>query len=321
MNIIFFGSDRFAVPALSYVISSSHKVICAVTQPDRLKGRGLKLSCTEVKKIAEANKLRVYQPENVNSQESVKFLSELKPDILAVVAFGQILSKSVLEIPRITAINLHASLLPKYRGAAPINWAIIKGEKQTGVSIIKMTPKMDAGPVILQKSLDIGETDDTLTLEDKLSNLGADLLLEALNLIQADKFNLAAQNEKDATFAPKLKKEDALIDWNKSAHYVFNLIRGCAGWPGAFTYFQGKILKIHRAGIPEPEQHLELNKDLAALPGRVLGVSREGMLVATGYGKLLIEELQIEGKKKISVREFISGYKISVGEMLGIKSS
>lgn len=319
MNIVFFGSDRFAVPSLRHIHSSAHKILCVVTQPDRKAGRGLNLIPTQVKQAAQKLNLPVHQTGDVSSGGSVEFLKSLQADLFCVVAFGQILSRDVLEVPKIFTVNLHASLLPKYRGAAPINWALIMGEKKTGVSVIKMAPRMDAGPVILQKSLDINEADDALTLEDKLSNLGADLLLEALGLIQANKFNLAVQDEKDATFAPKLKKEDALIDWKKSAPCVFNFVRGCAGWPGAFTYFQGRILKIHRARVPE--QGIELNKDLTARPAQVLAVSKEGIIVATGYGELLIEELQVEGKKKMPVRKFISGYRISVGETLGVKSS
>ena len=319
MNIVFFGSDRFAVPSLRRIHNSRHKILCVVTQPDRHAGRGLKLVPTPVKQLNQEFKLPLYQAEDVNSSESQEFLKGLQPDLFCVVAFGQILSRGILEVPKIFAVNLHASLLPKYRGAAPINWAIIRGEKQIGVSVIKMTQKMDAGPIILQKRMDIKDVDDAQILEDKLSTIGADLLLEALELIQVNKYNLIAQDEKDATLAPKLKKEDGLISWKKSARYIFNLIRGCAGWPGAFTYFQGKILKIHRASLLE--QPLEIAKDLVVSPGKVLHISKKGIVVATGYGNLLIEELQIEGKKKITVQEFLSGYKISVGEILGAKNS
>ena len=315
MNIVFLGSAKFAIPTLSSLISSSHKIVCVVTQPDRLKGRGLTLSSTEVKKIAQASKLKIYQPENINNQESAEFLNRLNPDILVVVAFGQILSQDILAIPKILCLNLHASLLPKYRGAAPINWALIKGEAKTGVSIIKMSQKLDAGPIILQRGFDIKDSDDAETLEDRLANWGADLMLEALDLIRAGTYNLIIQDESRASFASKLKKDDGLICWDKPARDISNLIRGCAGWPGAFTYYRGKILKIHKANIVSSES-LAVSP-LAGSPGEVLQTSKKAIVVATGEGNLFIEELQIEGKKKITVQEFISGYKISVGEILG----
>ncbi|MFH1678540.1 MAG: methionyl-tRNA formyltransferase, partial [Candidatus Omnitrophota bacterium] len=229
MNIIFLGSSKFAVPALSCIISSSHNVLCVVTQPDRLSGRGLILSSTEVKKTARANRLRIYQQEDINSNESVEFLSSLGADVFVVVAFGQILSKPVLEIPRIMPINLHASLLPKYRGAAPVRWAIINGESQSGLTIIKMVSKLDAGPIILQEKVYIEGSDDAIMLEEKLSRLGGDLTSRALDVIQEGKCNLIAQNDKDATLAKKLKKDDGLICWDKPSRDICNLIRGCAG--------------------------------------------------------------------------------------------
>ncbi len=317
MNIVFLGSSGFAVPALSRIISSSHKISCVVTQPDRLKGRGLSPSCTEVKKIAEAHKLLVYQPENINTRESAEFLKRLNPDIFAVVAFGQILSQEILSIPKILCLNLHASLLPKYRGAAPIRRAIIKGETQTGLTIIKMVEKLDAGPIILQKKVDIEDSDDALTLEERLSGIGSDFLRQALDLIQDNKYNLMNQDERKATSAPRLKKQDGLIHWDKSARDIFNLIRGCAGWPGGFTCYQGKILKIHKASFPLPA--CAPGSRLAGQPGEISQISKEGITVATGEGNLLIEQLQIEGKKKSTAQEFVSGYRISVGGILGEK--
>ena len=318
MNIVFLGSATFAIPTLSNLLSSSHKVICVVTQPDRLKGRGLALSSTEVKKIAKVNKLKIYQPENINDRESEEFLRGLNPDIFIVVAFGQILSQNILAIPKILCLNLHASLLPKYRGAAPINWALIRGETQTGISIIKMSKKLDAGPIIMQRGADIKDNDDAQTLEVKLSNLGADSMLEALDLIESGKYNLIIQDESKASFAPKLKKGDGLICWDKPSREIFNLIRGCFGWPGAFTYYHGKIMKIHKANLDSPGC-LPVSS-LAGSPGEILMTSKEGITVATSIGNLLIKELQIEGKKKATAQEFVSGYRISVGEMLGKKN-
>ncbi len=275
------------------------------------------LACTEVKKIAQVHKLRIYQPESINSQESAEFLKRLNPDVFIVVAFGQILNRDILAIPKILCLNLHASLLPKYRGAAPIRWAIIKGETRTGLTVIKMAQELDAGQIILQKKINIQDSDDAFSLEEKLSHLGSDLVLQALDLIQADRYSLIIQDEREATLAPKLKKEDGLIHWDKSARDIFNLIRGCAGWPGAFSYYRGKILKIHKASlflsacIPD--------NSLLGVCGRILQMDKLGIVIATGEGNLLIEELQIEGRRRMSAAEFISGYRVSIGEDFGEK--
>jgi len=319
MNIVFLGSSKFAVPSLRQIISSTHKIICVVTQPDRVGGRGLTLSCTEVKKLAQAYKLRIYQPESINSQESIEFLRGLSADIFVVVAFGQILSGEVLEIPKILCINLHASLLPKYRGAAPINRAIINGENKTGLTVIKMVEKLDAGPIILQKQIDIQDNDDAVSLQETLADSGGEQIQQVLNLIQDKKHRLVIQDESGATYAPKLKKEDGLIHWDKSARSIFNLIRGCAGWPGAFTYYRDKILKIHKVSLILSSS--QAIGPVAGQPGEVLEIPKKGIVVAAGDGNLLIEQLQVEGKKRITASEFISGYKISVGELLGGKSS
>lgn len=313
MNLIFFGSDRFAVPSLRRIYNSYHKILCVVTQPDSRAGRGLAVVVTSVKQMAQEFNLPLYQPQDVNANEPQEFLKNLYPDLLCVVAFGQILSRDILAIPKILALNLHASLLPKYRGAAPINWALIRGETETGVSIIKMSPKMDAGEIILQRSLDIKDDDDAQSLEDRLSTQGADLLLEALDLIQANKYNLITQDESGVSFAPKLKKSDGLINWENPAHQILNLIRGCAGWPGAFTYYEGKILKIHRARRISGYQESRIS----GLPGKILKVSPEGIVVATAKDSLLIEELQLEGKRRMTAQEFIAGHKICPGDRLG----
>ncbi|MFC1658179.1 methionyl-tRNA formyltransferase [Candidatus Omnitrophota bacterium] len=318
MNVVFMGSSKFAVPSLKAIIASKHKVICVVTQPDRQKGRGLALSSTEANKIAQAHKLRIYQPEDINTQESIEFLSALAPDIFAVVAFGQILSREVLAVPKILCLNLHASLLPKYRGAAPARWAIIKGESRSGVTVIKMEEKLDAGPIILQKEVDIENNEDAVSLEERLAQQGSGLLCQALDLIQDERHKLIFQDEGKVSFAPKLKKEDALIHWDKPAVEILNLIRGTTGWPGAFSYYQGKILKIHKANIG-----LAIGSAIMPAvthPGVVLDASKKGIVVATGAGNLLITELQIEGKKRVTASEFISGYKFSVGDNLGKKN-
>lgn len=311
MNIIFFGSSQFAVPSLKALLETGRNISCVVTQPDRKKGRGLHLEGTPVKSCAESAGLKVYQPQKINTNESVRFLKDFKADLFIVIAYGQILSQEVLSIPKIFAINAHASLLPEYRGAAPINWVLINGEVHTGVTIMKMVEKMDAGPIISKARADILETDTAQTLEEKLSYISAELLMETLGLIGQNNFEFIPQDENKATFAPRLKKEDGLIDWEDSAEKINNLIRGCLPWPGAFTYFKGKLMKVYRANTA---QHV-----FSAHPGEIIGISKEGIAVATGKGSLSIEELQIEGKRRVKAEEFIAGHKISVGDRLGGK--
>jgi len=312
MNIAFFGSSGFAVHSLGVLLSTPHKISCVVTQPDRLKGRGLHLEGTAVKNLAIESKLRIYQPKNINSQEAIKTLKALNTDLFVLISYGQILSEEILKLPKIMAINAHASVLPKYRGAAPINRAIIRGDKTSGVTIIKMTEKMDAGPIIAQEAIDIEEADTSISLQEKLSKLSAVLLIKALEVIEKKAFNLIPQDESKVSLAPKLKKEDGLIDWDKSAIQIHNLIRGCLAWPGAYTYYREKLLKIYRAEVIK-----SLGEAVIQEPGEIIGVSKAGIMVATGDGNLMINELQIEGKKAMRTTEFIAGHNIMAGEMLG----
>lgn len=312
MNIIFLGSSQFGEQSLRALIANGHKISCVITQPDRAKGRGLAISSTLIKETAEELGLKVFQPPSVNSPVAIKSLKDLNPDLFVIIAYGQLLSQHVLDIPKIMSINAHASLLPKYRGAAPINWAVIKGEKATGVSIMKVVKKMDAGPIILQKEIAISQDDTAITLEAKLSRLAASGLMESLAMIEQNNYKLVPQDAKKASLAPKLKKTDGEIDWNKSAGEIFDLIRGCVGWPGAFTHYKGKLLKIHKAKIGEVSECQSLR-----VSGEILGVSGDGIVVACGKGSLAIEELQIEGKRAMMAAEFIAGHKISAGEVLG----
>ncbi|MDP2941707.1 MAG: methionyl-tRNA formyltransferase [Candidatus Omnitrophota bacterium] len=310
MKIIFFGSDDFAVLPLQTLIQNGYKISCVVTQPDRKKGRRLSLSETAVKQAAEKFNLRIFQPERINSFQAQESLESQKADLFIVIAYGQILSQKILDIPEIFCINLHASLLPKYRGAAPINWAIINGETKTGVTVMKLERKMDAGPVILQREMAIGPRDSALTLAEKLSGLGSGALLEALGIIKDGKYRLTQQDEALATFAPKLAKADGRINWGKSAAEVDNLIRGTAGWPGAFTSYRGKMLKVIEAAVEEaaPPQGVE--------PGRIAGVSSEGIVVSCASGALAIKKLQMEGRRAMGAADFLSGHKIPRGEIL-----
>jgi methionyl-tRNA formyltransferase len=310
MKIIFWGSSQFALPSLKALLNGGYDIPCVITQPDRKKGRGLSLSSTAVKKLSQECGLKIYQPTQVNVPEVIEFLKGLQADLFVVISYGQILSSDVLAIPRIFAVNAHASLLPKYRGAAPINWAIIKGETTTGVTIIKMTEKMDAGPIILQKESKILDDDNSINLEDRLGHLAAELLLGSLTSLKNNNYNLKPQDETQVSMAPKLKKEDGIINWGESANQIYNLIRGCRDWPSAFTYYKGKLLKIYKANISS------LSDIRSQQSGRILEVSPEGITVATGNGNLVIEELQIEGKRIMAAKEFILGHRISVGETL-----
>ncbi len=315
MNIVFLASAQFAVPSLKILLSTNHRISSVLTQPDKQKGRGLSMAGTPIKNIALEEGLKLYQPVDINAPESVKILKELNPDLLVVIAYGQILSQEVLNIPRIFAVNLHGSILPRYRGAAPINWAIINGDSTTGVTIIKMVRQMDAGPIILQKEVAIADADTSLSLEDRLSDLGSHLLLQSLKAIENGNYSLIPQDGRLASLAPKLKKEDGLIKWDKPAQDICNLIRGCVSWPGAFTYCQGKLLKIYKVKV------LKLTGLAAGHNcGEIIKVARDGLYVFTGRDILMVEELQIEGKRRMTAEEFISGSKTGAGEILGNKN-
>ncbi len=308
MKIIFFGSAHFAVPALEALIKSKHEVVCVVTQPDKKKGRHLQLVGTDVKSTALAAKLKTFQPENIKSKDSVKFLKSLNTDLFVIAAYGQIFSQEVLDIPKIMPVNIHASLLPRYRGAAPINWAIVNKDKKTGVTIMYVTLKMDSGPVILQKEIKIEDKDTSISLEEKLRACGAALLLEALKSIDNRDYRLIEQDEDKVTLAPKLQKQDGQIDWNTPAADIHNQIRGVLPWPGAFTNYRGKVLKIFKADV------LPLFPNHKPAPGEVVRADKHEIVVACSRGFLAIKEMQLEGGRRMSAPEFISGHKISPGE-------
>ncbi len=308
MKIVYFGSAHFAVPALEALIKGKHELVCVVTQPDKKKGRHLHVAGTDVKSMAIAAKLKTFQPENIKSKESVDFLKSLDADLFVIVAYGQIFSQEVLDIPKIMPINIHASLLPLYRGAAPINWAIINAEKKSGVSIMYVSLKTDSGPVILQKEIKIEENDTAISLEEKLRNLGAELLMDALKMIDNRSYSLLEQDEDKVILAPKLKKEDGLIDWDTPAIDIHNQVRGVLPWPGAFTGYRGKILKIFQADV------LPIFPNHKPVPGEVVRADKHGIVVACGRGFLNLKELQLEAGKRMSAQNFIIGHKLKSGD-------
>jgi methionyl-tRNA formyltransferase len=307
MKIVFFGSSHFALPALEELIKSGFDIVCVVTQPDKQKGRHLHVSSTDVKTLADNAGLTVFQPQDINSDDSVRYLKATAADLFVIVAYGQILSEEVLELSKIMPINIHASLLPRYRGAAPINYALINGDKVTGVTIMKVSRKMDCGPVISQKELQINEEDTAISLERSLSQLGAELLLETLKNIKNVK--LFPQDELKATLAPKLRKSDGLIDWEKSAGEIYDLVRGTLPWPGAFCYYKSKLLKIYSV-----EKFMLFNKKNFTC-GEIAEILKDGIVVAVGKGAVIIKQMQIEGKRKMTAAEFIAGHKVNIGEI------
>ncbi|MFC1804537.1 methionyl-tRNA formyltransferase [Candidatus Omnitrophota bacterium] len=314
MDIVFFGSSDFSIPSLRALASSGNRLLYLVTQPDRKKGRGLQLGATIAKQAANDLGIKVYQEQDINAGRSLEFLKGLGADLFVVVAFGQILSKELLNIPKKLCVNAHASLLPKYRGAAPVNWAIIKGEAESGVTLIKMSQKMDAGPVIMQEKVNISLDETSLCLEQRLAELSAKLLLKCIDAIKQDDLTFTAQDQAEVSFASKLKKQDGLIDWKSSAHKLHDLVRGSLPWPGAFTYYNGKLLKIYKSSVS-----LSSSAGNNAGAGMVLEVSVNGITVATSKGALLIKEVQLAGKKRMAAQEFISGSRIAAGDLLGKK--
>lgn len=293
------------MPSLQALLGAGHEVLCVITQPDKKQGRGMHLSYTPIKQAAQELKLKIYQPLEVNDTEVVNKLKEFKPDLFVAIAYGQFLSDELLGIPKFFAINLHASLLPKYRGAAPVNWALINGERKTGNSLIKLSKKMDAGALLLQEETKIADSETAVFLEERLSHMGVALLLNSIDAIANGRYNLTDQDESKATLAPRLKKNDGLIDWSKPAQDIYNLIRGCSDWPGAFTHYKGKMLKVFQTQVIKSPDKFS--------PGELVHVSNEGLSVGTGKGILLIKELQLEGKRRMPVSDFLSGHQLKNG--------
>ncbi len=243
MKIVFFGTSDFAVPLLK-MLSSKHKILGVVTAPDKKKGRGRKLGVSPIKALAQKKDLCIFQPETLREAAFIKALKSASAELFVVCAYGKILTKDILHLPKNYAINLHASLLPKYRGAAPINWAIVKAEKTSGITVFKMDEHMDRGEIILQQKENISLSDTAITLAEKLSKIGAEGVLKAIDLTEGGRATFAMQDEGQASYGPRLKKEDGLISWGLKAHQIHNRIRGLKPWPGAFTYLEGKLLKI-----------------------------------------------------------------------------
>lgn len=310
MNIVFMGTPDFAVPTLEMLIKEGHSISCVVTQPDKAKGRGKKLSLSPVKEVALAHHLPILQPERIKGDEAfLKHIQSLNPDVIIVVAFGQILPETILKVPKYGCINIHGSLLPKYRGAAPIQWAILNEEAITGVTIMYMDKGMDTGDMILKKEVSIEDTDTYETLQNKMKETGAVALKEALSLIVSNKAVREKQEASKASYAPMIEKSLGNIDWNTKTHAIDAKIRGLNPWPGGYTYYQDEVMKIWKA-VPYDVS----TEDRA---GTILEVTKEGILVKTGDSGLLIQEIQMPNKKRLTVSEYIKGNTIKVGVVLG----
>lgn len=303
-TIIFMGTPDFAVPSLEILIKNNYPIEAVVTAPDKPRGRGRDVRPTPIKKIAVQHHLPVLQPQSMKDPGFVRHIASLKPDLIVVVAF-RILPKEVFTIPRLGSINLHASLLPKYRGAAPINWAIINGETETGVTTFFLKEKVDTGNMLLQARTPILPEDDAGTLHDRLAAIGAEVLLHTIRLIEQGKAVPRAQEESQASPAPKIFKEDCRIDWNNPAVSIYNRVRGLSPHPAAFTMHNGKVIKLFRTRV--------LDEPARSEPGTV-HVTKQHLLVCAADKLLQIEELQQEGRKRMGVVEFLRGYRISSGE-------
>ncbi len=307
-RIVFFGTPAFSLPSLRSLLQGPERVIAIVTQPDREKGRGRKVIPSPVKELALQHGITPLQPEKVRGEAFQERMKGLEPDLIVVVAYGQILPKSLLEIPKYGAVNVHASLLPKYRGAAPIVWAILKGEEMTGVTTMMMDEGMDTGDILLQSEISIGEGETSESLHDRLAALGAQLLVETLRRMKAGDLPRIAQDHSKATYAPPLKKEDGQIDWSKEAVEIDRQVRAFNPWPGAFTVWNGQLLKIYRGEVRKGTSSQKA--------GAVSWVGSDLIEVGTGKDAFLIKEVQLEGKRRMTAREFLAGHPVMVGAVL-----
>ena len=291
------GTPDFAVPSLEKIFNSRHKLLAVVTAPDKERGRGRKVSFTPVKEFALKNNLLLLQPDRLKEVAFINYLKDLAPDLFVVVAF-RILPREVFSIPQYGSFNLHASLLPKYRGAAPIQWSIINGEKETGVTTFALEDKVDTGNIFIQKKIEILDKDNYGVVHDKLSIIGADSVLETIEIINSGNYQLKNQDDAQASPAPKIIKENGLIDWNKPAADINNLIRGLSPYPGAYFFYHDKLIKIYKASVI---------KEKKMKPGEIFSCKDE-LIIGCGQYALNVLELQLEGKKKLSISEFLRGF-------------
>ena len=306
-RMIYMGTPEFACPTLQTLIQRGEHLMAVVTQPDRTKGRGQKLMPPPVKEVALGHGIQILQPPKVRDPAFIETIRAMQPDVIVVVAFGQILPKALLDIPPKGCINVHASLLPRYRGAAPLNWCIINGEHETGVTTMLMDPGLDTGPMLLARSTPIDDNEDIVSLHDRMSAMGATLLAETLDGLKAGGITPRQQDDSLTCYAPMLKKEDGLITWYRDARTIHNQVRGMAVWPGAYTSVNGQLLKVFRTRIGGG----------AGLPGSVLRAGQGVIEVACLNGSIFIEELQLAGKRRLDAASFLAGCPLAAGTSLG----
>ncbi len=305
-RLIFMGTPAFACPTLQTLTARTEQLVAVVTQPDRPKGRGQKLMPTPVKELALQRGIPVYQPLKVRDPEFIETIRALRPDVIVVVAFGQILPKALLDIPVFGCINVHASLLPRYRGAAPLNWCLLNGETETGVTTMLMDPGLDTGPILLAHSTPIDGREDIVSLHDRMAVMGAELLAETLDGLYAGNIVPQAQDDALSCYAPLLKKADGLINWHRQARSVHDQVRALLVWPGAWSFLNGQQIKVCRTRVG----------DSSGPPGSVLRADRDGLEVACLTGSLIIDELQLSGKKRLDAASFLAGYTLPAGTQL-----
>ena len=309
MKVVFMGTPDFAVGALEALVKAGHEVTAVVTQPDRQKGRRLEMSYSPVKECALRYNLPVFQPERIKKEEAVEVLRGYEADIFVVAAFGQILSKEILEMPKYGCINIHASLLPKYRGAAPIQWAILNGDDVTGVTIMQMNEGLDTGDILTTKEVPISDEDTGESLFDKLAIAGAKLLIETLPEIERGTITPVKQDEEKATHVRMLTKEMGKINWEKEAVVLERLVCGMNSWPSAYCRMRNKNMKVWKAAV--------LSEDTDGRPGEIVKITKDALYIQTGKGQLVLLEVQMESKKRMSVKDFLIGYQLEAGEILG----
>ena len=314
MKIIFMGTPDFAAGALKALIDAGHEIILAVTQPDKPKGRSKELVPSPVKVCAAEHGIPIFQPRRIKAPEAVEELRKFQADICVVAAFGQILSQEILDMPHFGCLNIHASLLPKYRGASPIQHVILNGEERTGITVMQMDAGLDTGDMLYKKEISIEKTDNYETLHDKLMVLGGEAIVEALSLLEQGKLIPQKQQDDLSCYAPLIGKNMGEIDFSKDAETIDRQIRGMTPWPSAFTFYRGKQLKIWLAEPTITEN------TFGRTPGEILQVRKDSVTVAAGKGALRIYELQLEGKKRMTAHDFLLGVKMEPGEILGKKN-
>ena len=305
-NVVFMGTPDFAVGTLEALINSKYEVSAVFTQPDKPKGRGKAVQMTPVKEVAMEHEIPVYQPVKIREEQWIEVLKDLAPDVIVVVAFGQIIPKAILELPRYGCINVHASLLPAYRGAAPIQWAVINGDEKSGVTTMRMDAGLDTGDMILKEEVTLDKKETGGSLFDRLSLLGGDLILSTLSKLEKGEITPVPQDHTQATYVKKISKSMGAIDWTMDAVSIERLVRGLNPWPSAFTRWNGKMLKIWEATVlPDPEKK--------APCGSVISAGDEGIKIQTGNGVLCVTSLQLEGKKRMDTAAFLRGYQVEPG--------